>query len=85
MGSAASPAGSLLAPSVTVVSSTVADGKRTVVLSRPSLGASEQHANFTLQDLHVPFINAIGSSPTLTCETHAICRTATTFAYEWTV
>ena len=36
MGSAASPAGSLLTPSVTLVSSTVADGRRTVVVSRPA-------------------------------------------------
>ena len=66
MGSAASPAGSLLPPSVTLVSSTVADGRRTVVVSRPALlGAGLQHANFTLLDVDIPFINAIGSSPTL--------------------
>ena len=63
MGSAPSPGGSLLEPSVTVVYSTVADGKRTVVLTRPAAGATAQHASFTLQDTTVPFINAIGSSP----------------------
>jgi hypothetical protein len=68
MGTAASPAGSLLAASVQVVSSTVADGKRTVVLSRSAIGASMQHANFSLQDIEIPFITAIGSSPTLTCK-----------------
>lgn len=66
MGSAASPAGSLLAPSVTVVHSTVKAGQRTVVLSRPSVGASAQHASFTMTNLEIPFINAIGSSATLT-------------------
>ena len=48
------------------MSSSVAAGKRTVVLSRPSVGRSVQHANFSLQDLRIPFISAIGSSATLT-------------------
>ena len=52
-------AGTVLAPTVAVSSNTVVAGKRTVVLSRPSLGASAQHATFSLQDLEVPFISAI--------------------------
>merc|ERR1712194_750521 len=44
---------------------TVLAGKRTVVLTRSSLGATKQHASFTLQDLQVPFINAIGSGSNL--------------------
>ena len=41
---------------VKVVRSFVVSGKRTVVLSRPSLGATKLHANFSLQDLEVPWI-----------------------------
>ena len=66
MGAAASPAGVLLTPSVTLESSSVSAGKRTVVLTRASVGASKQHASFTLQDLEIPFINAIGSGANLT-------------------
>ena len=66
MGTVSSPAGTLLAPSLKVISSSTADGERTVILTRPLLGATEQHANFTLQDVEIPVINAIGSSPTLT-------------------
>jgi hypothetical protein len=65
MGSAASPAGTLLPASVTVVSSSVAAGVRTVVLSRPSRGATKDHATFTLADLEIPVINAVGSSGAL--------------------
>ena len=56
--------GPFLPSQVRVVSSSVAAGKRTVVLSRPSIGRSVQHANFSLQDLRIPFISAIGSSAT---------------------
>merc|ERR1711871_1201793 len=35
-------------------------------MGRKSQGATPQHASFTLQDIEIPFINAIGSSPTLT-------------------
>lgn len=57
-----------LAPSVSVVSSQVVDGKRTVVLSRALKGASTDYYTF---DVHadnangLPFINAIGSGPKL--------------------
>jgi hypothetical protein len=58
-------AGTLLATSIKVISNTVASGKRTVVLSRPAVGASKQHASFTLQDLSIPFITAIGTGSAL--------------------
>jgi len=91
MGSAASPGGKPIAPSVTVVHSSVHDGKRTgkwasdyiacafthtplplplplpaVVLTRPAVGASAQHANFSLQNTLIPIINALGSSAVFT-------------------
>ena len=65
MGSAASPAGTLLSPSVRVVSSSVTGTTRAVVLTRMSAGASKQHASFTLQELSIPIINAVGSASTL--------------------
>merc|ERR1712232_1432323 len=64
MGSAPNPGGTLLATSIKTVSSSTAAGKRTVVLSRPAIGASKQHASFTLQDVEIPFINALGASST---------------------
>lgn len=63
MGSVPNPGGTLLKPSVTVVENSVVGGKRTVVVTRPSLGLTKQHANFTLQDTVIPFINAIGAGP----------------------
>jgi hypothetical protein len=61
-------AGDPLPPSVTVVSSSVsADGKRTVVLSRPLQGAGPHYYTFNVSatGCTVPFINAVGASPTL--------------------
>ncbi len=77
MGTVSSPAGTLLAPSLKVISCNTADGKRTVVLTRPLIGISQQHANFTLQDVEIPLINAIGSSPQLTYHRN---KTATTIS-----
>lgn len=58
--------GTQLAKSVTVVSSTVANGNRTVVLSRPLKGLTADHYTFSLTgDLNLPFINAIGVGPAL--------------------
>ena len=57
--------GSLLAPSVTVVSSKTLGGNRTVVLSRPLKGKTPAHFTFTSETAQLPFINAIGSSGTL--------------------
>ena len=54
-------AGTVLTSSVTVVSSTVTDGKRTVVLTRPLKGATKDHYSFELTSLSLDFINAIGS------------------------
>ena len=57
--------GVLLAPSVTVKSNTVKDGKRTVVLSRPLRGLTAQHATLVAAATGVPIIAAVGSTPTL--------------------
>jgi hypothetical protein len=57
--------GALLTPSVTVKSSTVADGTRTVVLTRPLRGASPKHATFVAAADGMPIISAVGNSATL--------------------
>ena len=59
------PAGTVLKKSVTVVSNTVVNGLRTVVLTRPLQGATTQHYTFDPSNLQMDFINAVGSSPTL--------------------
>ena len=55
-------AGTLLKTSVKVISSSVANGRRTVVMTRPSAGATKDHASFEMNTLSVPFINAVGAS-----------------------
>jgi hypothetical protein len=57
-------AGTVLSPSVTLVSSSVANGQRTVVVSRPLSGATKDHYTFVLTTLSLPFINAVGSGAT---------------------
>lgn len=57
--------GRLLTSTVTVVSNTVAAGKRTVVLSRSATVGGVDHANFSLAELKLPFISAIGSTSSL--------------------
>ena len=56
-------AGTELKPSVKVVSSTVSNGRRTVVLSRPRKGATADYYTFatTAKDATVQFISAVGS------------------------
>ena len=56
-------AGTELKPSVKVVSSTVSNGRRTVVLSRPLKGATADYYTFatTAKDATVQFISAVGS------------------------
>ncbi|KAL1520060.1 hypothetical protein AB1Y20_023535 [Prymnesium parvum] len=57
--------GDALAPSLTLHSNTVADGVRTLVLSRPFRGATAKHYTFDPStDTVLPFISAIGSSAT---------------------
>jgi len=63
-------AGSLLPPVATVVSSSVAAGRRTVVLTRPTLGSSG-HANFSTRDVHIPLITAVGSAPSFSYHRNA--------------
>lgn len=58
-------AGTLLKASVTVTSNTVAAGRRTVVLTRAAKGASKDYASFSMTQLNVPFISAIGAGPAL--------------------
>jgi hypothetical protein len=57
--------GTELTPSVTVVSNTVTDGVRVVVVSRALLGATADHYTFKSVDTpSIGMINAVGSSPT---------------------
>jgi hypothetical protein len=55
--------GSELTASVTVVSSKVNGGLRTVVLTRAMKGASSDYYTFSLDTPKIPFINAIGNGP----------------------
>jgi len=56
--------GTLLSPTqVTVVSSTVSNGMRSVVLSRAFEGITQDHFTFGPTKTSIPFINAIGRTP----------------------
>jgi hypothetical protein len=57
--------GTLLAPSISVVSEKVSAGVRTVVLTRRARGISKEHYSFQSETLSINFINAVGSTPTL--------------------
>lgn len=57
-------AGQLLTPSITILSNTVADGVRTVVVRRPLAGATASHYTFDASVLSLPFISAVGVSGT---------------------
>lgn len=58
--------GTELAKSVTVVSSEVSSGHRTVVLTRPMKGQTPDYYSFgSDQEVILPFINAVGNSPEL--------------------
>lgn len=54
-----------VATSITIVSSSVKDGVRTIVASRPLKGASADHFTFSVDQAVLPFINAIGVGPQL--------------------
>jgi hypothetical protein len=56
--------GKVLEPSVTVVSSLLEDGVRTVVVTRSLKGKTELHYSFDPQQTKIDFINAKGSSLT---------------------
>jgi hypothetical protein len=56
-------AGTVLATSIKVLNSTVADGKRTVVVRRPLRGLTKQHQSFSPTQLSIDFITALGSTP----------------------
>ena len=70
-------AGRLLPSSVSVLSNTVAAGMRTVVLSRPALLPGGDHANFSMTQLQLPFISAVGSTAALS---YHKAKTAATLA-----
>eukprot|EP01052_Picozoa_sp_SAG31_P014249 SAG31_NODE_877_length_11303_cov_18.744556_9_plen_890_part_00 len=57
-------AGTVLAPSVRVVSNSVVDGVRHVTLSRPFGGVTLDHYSFKKGAAHVGMISAVGSSGT---------------------
>lgn len=57
--------GTALASSVTVKSHTVINGVRTVSVTRPLAGKGPAYFNFPTGLSQLPFINAIGSGPTL--------------------
>jgi hypothetical protein len=55
--------GTRLPNSLTVVANTVADGQRTVIVSRPLKGKTAAHYTFSLNTPEVKFINARGKAP----------------------
>lgn len=55
--------GTLLNPSVKVVSNTVSNGIRTVQMTRPLKGAGADYYTFNISATELPFINAVGSGP----------------------
>ena len=57
--------GELLPSTVTVVSNTVADGERTVVMTRALKGKTADYFTFDAQVSTIPMINAIGGTPKL--------------------
>lgn len=60
-------AGVLLKPSVSIVQSSVSAGIRSVVLSRPMVGAGQDYFTFDANsaDSHIPIIVAVGTGPSL--------------------
>jgi hypothetical protein len=57
-------AGTVLPMSVKVVRNTVRNGRRTVVLTRLAGGATKDYASFSMVDVHIPFISAVGTGST---------------------
>jgi hypothetical protein len=57
--------GRLLKSTVKVLSNTVVSGTRTVMLSRSATSHVADYANFTMTELEVPFISAVGSTSDL--------------------
>jgi len=56
-------AGVQLKTSITMVSNTVSNGERTVVMTRPLAGLTPQHHTFAVTQLSMDFISAVGSTP----------------------
>jgi len=63
--------GTVLASTVKVVSNTVSGSMRTVVVTRPLAGATPDHYTFQVDALALDFINAIGSTPTMSYHSHS--------------
>lgn len=57
--------GTLLIPSLRVVSNIVNGAMRTVVVQRPLVGATPSHYTFLCTPQRLPFIEAVGSTPAL--------------------
>ena len=56
--------GTLLPTTVKVVSSTVSNGQRTVIMTRSLKGSSAEYYTFDVNGpARIPFINAVGSGP----------------------
>jgi hypothetical protein len=74
--------GSKLTPSVKVVSSSVKDGTRTVVLTRPLKGATPQHYTFdpAAAASSLPVISAVGHSGEFTSASHHDYKAASTLS-----
>ena len=56
--------GTVLNTSVSVLNHSVANGLRTVVVSRPLAGLTARHFSFDARKMSLPFITALGSTPT---------------------
>lgn len=67
--------GTVLKPSVTVVSNVVKSGVRTVVVSRPLKGAGSDYYSFnmTAPDTTIPIINAVGSTSAFSYHKEKVC------------
>ena len=63
--SASHSAGDALAPSVHVTNDTTTSNRRTVVLSRPLMGASADYFSFNASEPALPFIAAVGTAAKL--------------------
>jgi hypothetical protein len=70
-------AGTVLSASVKIINHTVANGKRTIVLTRPLAGLTSKHHSFDAAKLSLDFITALGSTPTFS---HHKSRTVGTIA-----
>jgi len=71
-------AGTVLSPSIKVLSSSVVDGVRTVVMTRPVNGLTSEHYTFPSDPATIPFINALGGTPTISYHIERTAASITT-------